>query len=195
MERHFSGHAYRLTQDVERLRRKAKEAFQGPRVAEPTPDDRKQERRCLGALHSEAHRFLQFLNELKPLVDEDDDAVTAAEQVKAILGVCLAGSSTQAKPQDAAPDLQDKPKRSRRRRRKTDAAPRPLTAKQTEAVHIVGECKGNFTEAAARMGLDAATVRQHYNAGMAKLGGKAVKHGTQRLPSDRRGQDNVILGR
>ncbi len=76
-ERGFSGHAYRLTQDVERLRQKADEAFRGPFVAELTPDDRKQERRCLGALHSEAHGLLRFLNELNSLVDEDDDAVTA----------------------------------------------------------------------------------------------------------------------
>jgi hypothetical protein len=81
--------------------------------------------------------------------------------------------------------------RPKRRRRKADAVPRPLTAKQAEAIQIVGECKGNFSQAAARMGLDRATVRQHYNAGMGKLGRKAVKHGTQRLPSDKRGQDNV----
>jgi DNA-binding CsgD family transcriptional regulator len=84
-----------------------------------------------------------------------------------------------------------KPNRSRRRRRKTDAAPRPMTAKQTEAVQIVGECKGNFSEAARRLGVSPKTVREHYQAGLRKLGRKAVKHATQRLPSDRRGQDSI----
>lgn len=71
----FSGHAVRLTEDVERLQHKGKEAFRVPYVAEPTPDDRKQERQCLAALHSEAHRLLQFLNELNDSLDGDDDAV------------------------------------------------------------------------------------------------------------------------
>jgi len=81
--------------------------------------------------------------------------------------------------------------KTKRRRRKTDAAPRPITAKQAEAVQIVGECKGNITEAARRLGVSAKTVRQNYQAGLGKLGRKAVKHATQRLPSDKRGQDNV----
>ena len=84
---------------------------------------------------------------------------------------------------------QQKPRR-KRRRRKADSPP-PLTAKQTEAVQIVGECKGNIAEAARQLGRDPSTVRQHYQAGMGKLGKKAVKHGTTRLPSDRRGQENV----
>lgn len=97
---------------------------------------------------------------------------------------------------DAGPELAagpvGEPQRPKRRQRKTDAAPRPLTAKQAEAVQIVGECKGNYSEAARRLGVkDPKTVRQHYKAGLRKLGRKAVKYATQRLPSDKRGQDNV----
>jgi hypothetical protein len=111
VERGFSGHAYRLTQDVERLRQKADEAFRVPFVAEPTPDDRKQERRCLGALHSQARRLLDFLNELNSLVDEDDgtakpataaggDDVTPATQVRRQKGVALRHAAEKIRPQD-----------------------------------------------------------------------------------------------
>ena len=34
----------------------------------------------------------------------------------------------------------------------------------------MGECKGNIVQAAARMGISPRTARQHYNAGMRKLG-------------------------
>jgi DNA-binding NarL/FixJ family response regulator len=103
-----------------------------------------------------------------------------AERVREILTTCL---------EEQAPAVERK--RPKRRRRKTDAVPRPLTAKQAEAIQIVGECKGNFAQAADRIGRDRATVRQHYNAGMKKLGRTAVKHRTQQLPSDKRGQDSV----
>jgi hypothetical protein len=75
-ERGLLGHADRLTRYVESLRQKADEAFRLLFVVKPTPDDRKQERRCLGPLHSDAHRLLQFLNELRSLVDEDDDSAS-----------------------------------------------------------------------------------------------------------------------
>ena len=78
-----------------------------------------------------------------------------------------------------------------RRGRKPSSKLRPLTPRQMEAVTVVPECKGNYGEAARRMGLDRKTVVQHYKAGMGKLGIKAVKHGTQGLPADRRGQANV----
>lgn len=79
----------------------------------------------------------------------------------------------------------------KRRRRKTDAAPRPLTPKQTEVVQIVGECKGNLAEAARRLGIDRATVEEYYEAANKKLGKQAVKHATRNLPTDKRGQDNL----
>lgn len=68
---------------------------------------------------------------------------------------------------------------------------RPLTAKQGEALQIVGECKGNIAEAARRTGCDRKTMEQHYKTGMAKLGKSAVKHRTKRMPVDLRGQEHV----
>jgi predicted DNA-binding protein (UPF0251 family) len=44
----------------------------------------------------------------------------------------------------------------------------PLTAKQLEAVHMVGECQGNIAEAARRLGKSRSTIARHYKAGMAK---------------------------
>jgi predicted DNA-binding protein (UPF0251 family) len=95
----------------------------------------------------------------------------------------------------AAPLLSKKvPKR--RRRPPLARKVRPLTPKQTEAVQIVGECKGSFADAARRMGLDRKTVRQHYYAGMKKMGraiGKKPK--TERLSQDSRGQATVSQDR
>jgi predicted DNA-binding protein (UPF0251 family) len=90
-----------------------------------------------------------------------------------------------------AENLNTPVKRPRRRRRMTDAPPRPLTAKQTEAVQIVGECKGNLAEAARRLGIDRATLKERYEAASEKLGKRAVKHATKSLPTDRRGQENL----
>ena len=75
----------------------------------------------------------------------------------------------------------------RRKKRSSDKV-KPLTPRQSEAIQIVGECKGNFADAARRMGLDRTTVKQHYDAGMKKLGRKPIQHGTQSVPFDRRGQ-------
>lgn len=82
----------------------------------------------------------------------------------------------------------DKPKR---RRRATDAPVKPLTAKQAEAAQIVAECEGSISRAAKRLGKSPKTIRQHYQAGMKKLGKNAVKHATRRLSHDRRGQANI----
>ena len=82
-----------------------------------------------------------------------------------------------------------KGKRSKGRRK---PPVKPLTAKQAEAVQIVGECKGNIVDAARKLGKDPATVRQAYQAAMAKLGQKApVKHQTKAAPTDRRGGADV----
>lgn len=78
-----------------------------------------------------------------------------------------------------------------RRRRRAGLVPKPLTAKQTETVQVVGECKGDLAEAARRLGIDRKTVKQHYDAASRKLGKIAVKHTTQPLRTDRRGQANV----
>jgi len=84
----------------------------------------------------------------------------------------------------------EKPKR-KRRRRKTESKTRALTAIQAEVVHIVGECKGNISEAARRLGKNRKTVDESYKSAMKKLGKSAVKHQTKRLSSDRRGQENL----
>lgn len=87
----------------------------------------------------------------------------------------------------------EKPEASKRRRRRPAAEPmaEKLTPKQAEAVQIVGECKGNIAEAARRLARDPATVRQHYKAGMKKLGKLAPKVKTTRMRTDKRGQDDV----
>jgi DNA-binding CsgD family transcriptional regulator len=79
------------------------------------------------------------------------------------------------------------------RKRKSSVDPE-LTAKQLEASQIVAECKGDIAEAARRLGKDRATVEQHYNAAMEKLGKAVVKHTTKQLPSDRRGQATIADG-
>jgi DNA-binding CsgD family transcriptional regulator len=89
-----------------------------------------------------------------------------------------------------------KPRRPRRRPRRGGQKVRPLTGKQAEAVHIVGECGGNIAEAARRLGVNAKTVRQHYSAAMAKLGRAAGRQHARptRLARDRRGQENLAEG-
>lgn len=84
----------------------------------------------------------------------------------------------------------------RLRSRRPARSPKQLTAKQTEAVHLVGEHKGNVSAAARAMGRDPKTVRQHYEAGMKKLGKAGVPLGkTKRLTHDRRGQPDVTTDR
>ena len=106
---------------------------------------------------------------------------------------------------DAAERKPKTPGKSRRKRQALDL--RPLTEKQAEAVHIVGECGGNIAAAAKRLGHNRKTVKQHYEAAMSKMGRKVVKkftrqdkpenwrqlpaakrHGTRQLPADRRRQ-------
>ncbi len=71
-----------------------------------------------------------------------------------------------------------------------------LTARQVEVMQIVGEHKGNISEAARCMGLDRKTVSEHFNAACKKLGKKAMsKPRTRSLPQDNRGQANVSRDR
>jgi hypothetical protein len=82
------------------------------------------------------------------------------------------------------------PKRKHRRR----ATPRksiPLTPEQTEAMQLVGEHKGNIAAAARAAGKSRAAMDKLYRKAMAKLGKKTVKHFTQRLPTDARGQETI----
>lgn len=84
-------------------------------------------------------------------------------------------------------------------RRQRQRSPRPLTAKQTEVVQIVGECKGNIADAARRLDLNRKTVAEQYEAAIGKLGeaGNPIKlamrriNHPSRLPFDRRGQSDV----
>jgi len=102
---------------------------------------------------------------------------------------------------DQIADLRDKQVKvvSKRRRPPYETKIRPLTKRQTEAMQIVPECKLNFAEAGRRMKLDPKTVRQHYFAGLEKLGPDAVraaraarqKAKTRPLPEDRRGQTDL----
>ena len=81
----------------------------------------------------------------------------------------------------------------RKRARKKTRKPRPLTARQTEVIQIVGECRGNLAEAARRLGRDRKTVKEAYTAGLAKLGKNAVhiKKSDKLIPRDKRGQADV----
>jgi hypothetical protein len=82
-------------------------------------------------------------------------------------------------------------RKPKRRRRASPKKPVPLTAKQVEAMQLVGEHKGNFTAAGKAAGKTPTAMRKLYNKACAKLGTKTVKHATQRLPEDRRGQATV----
>lgn len=83
-------------------------------------------------------------------------------------------------------------KPSKRRRRQGDPKQVALTPKQTEAVQIYGECKGNFAAAARRLGIDRKSFKERYDAAAGKLGSKAVKHATTQIASDKRGQSDIV---
>jgi hypothetical protein len=86
----------------------------------------------------------------------------------------------------------NRPARQRKaRRRATARAPRPLTGKETEAMQLVGEHKGNIAAAARAAGKSRAAMSKLYKKATAKLGKKAIKHFTQRLPKDNRGQETI----
>jgi predicted DNA-binding protein (UPF0251 family) len=81
-------------------------------------------------------------------------------------------------------------KQRAQRRNKADVA-RALTPKQTEAIHVVGECKGNIAKAAKQLGRSRKTVKQNYEAGMRKIAATGVKPKTIPIALDRRGQANI----
>jgi hypothetical protein len=86
----------------------------------------------------------------------------------------------------------DNGKQSRRRRRKGNRKTRPLTAKESEAVHIVGEHKGNITKAAEEIGVSRQALTKRFKAAHKKLGTKAMpKPKTKPMPTDRRGQETT----
>ena len=80
----------------------------------------------------------------------------------------------------------------KKRRRRSTLQPKQLTAKQTEAIKLHGDCQGNIAEVARRMGKDRKTAEQHVKTAFTKLG-KSVptKAKTTALKTDRRGQADV----
>lgn len=120
------------------------------------------------------------------------DALAAGAQPQGQHG---AGNGQGTAPADGAHS--EKPaanKPARRKRARKPALGKPLTDRQREAVETVGKCSGNINEAARLLDLDPKTVRQHYRAGMAKLGetiAKTKRPRTQAIPTDRRGQEQV----
>ncbi len=107
------------------------------------------------------------------------------------LNARLSPTPAECAPEAPACDGKTPPKRQGGGRKRKSSVERKLTGKQLEASQIVAECKGDIAEAARRLGKDAKTVRQHYNAAMKKMGRIAVKHATQKLPLDRRGAANL----
>jgi len=85
-----------------------------------------------------------------------------------------------------------KPKRRQKPRKTTPI--KPLTDRQTEAIHLYGECQGNYAQMGKRMSISPKTVKQHYVAGMKKLSQTAQEKThtrgvkKQNLPHDARGQ-------
>jgi len=77
----------------------------------------------------------------------------------------------------------------RSRRHYRPRKPKGLTDKQSEAVLLVGEHKGNIAAAARASGITRKTMKQHYDAAHRKLGRLAMpKSKTRSLAEDHRGQ-------
>jgi predicted DNA-binding protein (UPF0251 family) len=96
-------------------------------------------------------------------------------------------------PKDAAlaePPKGAKSKRRKRRGRATHTS-QELTSKQVEAMKLFGECKGNSSVAAKRMGVSRRTFRGHITVAYKKLGVGAVSHRTTTAKEDRRGQSII----
>jgi hypothetical protein len=110
-------------------------------------------------------------------------AIAAAEENTAPTIAPPAGNGTAA--------TKEAKRQQRRRRRQAPRQAHPITPKQTEALQLVGEHKGNITAAAKQAGKSPAAMSKLYHKACRKLGekaSKAQKVKTQRLPHDRRGQ-------
>lgn len=85
--------------------------------------------------------------------------------------------------------------RTRRRKRTGGQKPQKLTAKQTEAVKLHGECEANIAEVGRRMGISRKTAEQHIKAGFKNLGiSMPQKARTQKVKRGKRGEDDVAEG-
>lgn len=81
------------------------------------------------------------------------------------------GVEEQAAQAEFADAIKREPKPGKQRRRGGgQTAERPPTPKQTEAVMIVGECGGNISKAARKLGQNRKTTDQNYKAGLRKVG-------------------------
>jgi predicted DNA-binding protein (UPF0251 family) len=93
------------------------------------------------------------------------------------------------KESDALADRK-KPRAPSRRRRVSPRKAVPLTGKQSEAMHLVGEHKGNITRAAKAAGKSRQAMKKLYEAACKKLGRAAhPSPKTRRLETDARGQE------
>jgi hypothetical protein len=82
-------------------------------------------------------------------------------------------------------------RKSKRRRRELKV----LTVGEAQAVHLVSEHKGNYSQAGAAAGKPRQLISKQYKNAMKKLGKSALpKPRTQRLPTDQRGQETVTDG-
>jgi hypothetical protein len=94
-------------------------------------------------------------------------------------------------PSNGTPREKDKEKTAKRRRRNPQQKTYPLTERQAETVHLMGEHKGNRTAVARAMGVSRAAIIKLYKKAITKLGKTAIKRATQGLPTDKRGQVTV----
>ncbi len=73
--------------------------------------------------------------------------------------------------------------------RPAKAPPKKLTERQTESLRLHGECNGNMSEVARRMGITHPAARQHYDAANKKLGITLSEQArTTRLAAEQHGQ-------
>jgi hypothetical protein len=99
--------------------------------------------------------------------------------------------TTEAPAPVAPPAVEARASKRKRRRRASAREPAPLTPAQTEAMQLVGEHKGNVAAAARAAGKSRAAMKKLYDKATRKLGKKAIRHFTQRLPRDSRGQETI----
>lgn len=93
----------------------------------------------------------------------------------------------------AAQLRKDRPHKTAAKRKHRQCVPRTKqTAKQLAALEAYGECKGNYSLTAKRLGVSRSTAKQHVEAAYRKMGLKVPKMPrTQALPQDHRGNVNV----
>ena len=90
-------------------------------------------------------------------------------------------------------EMDDRPKKQRKRAKRKGCGEIELTTKQLEAFWVVMDSNGNIAEAARRLGKSRKTVDEAYQRACEKLGKKEVARiKKQNIPHDRRGQSVVV---